>query len=67
MKPSIGIADKELQKTIKTLDVLLSNEMVLYVKTRKFHWNVCGNSFIELHVLFEDQYKELEAIIDEVF
>ncbi len=66
MKPNIGIKEKDLQKTCKTLSVLLSNEMLLYVKTRKFHWNITGNSFMELHLLFENHYKELEAIIDEV-
>lgn len=66
MQPNIGIAKKDLQKTTKTLSVLLSNEMLLYVKTRKFHWNIKGNSFMELHLLFENHYKELEAIIDEV-
>ena len=40
--------------------------MVLYVKTRKFHWNVSGTSFMEMHKLFESQYNELELIIDEV-
>jgi starvation-inducible DNA-binding protein len=36
------------------------------MKTRKFHWNVSGESFMELHKLFEHQYKEIEEIIDEV-
>lgn len=66
MESHIGIAKKELHKTNKTLNVILSNEMMLYVKTRKFHWNISGNSFMELHLLFEGQYKELEEIIDEV-
>lgn len=38
--------------------------MVLYVKTRKFHWNVCGESFTELHKLFQEQYVQLEETID---
>ncbi len=66
MKPDIGISSKDLQTTNKTLSMILSNEMLLYVKTRKFHWNISGNSFMELHLLFEDQYKELEEVIDEV-
>lgn len=66
MKPDIGITAKDLQSTAKTLSVILSNETILYMKTRKFHWNISGNSFMELHLLFESQYKELEAIIDEV-
>ncbi|MBK0369086.1 Dps family protein [Flavobacterium agrisoli] len=66
MKPNIGITQKELKKSTSLLNVLLSNEMTLYVKTRKFHWNIGGNSFMELHKLFEGQYNALEAIIDEV-
>lgn len=64
MTPKIGIADKDLDKSIELLTVILSDEMTLYIKTRKFHWNVCGESFMELHKLFENQYKELEEIID---
>lgn len=66
MKTNIGITEKDIEKTTKTLSVILSNETILYIKTRKFHWNISGNSFMELHLLFEGQYKELEAIIDEV-
>ena len=66
MKPEIGITEKHLHKSITLLSAILSNEMTLYVKTRKFHWNVAGASFMELHKLFEAQYTELEAIIDTV-
>lgn len=64
MTPKIGITEKDLNKSIELLSVILSDEMTLYIKTRKFHWNVCGESFMELHKLFESQYKELEEIID---
>ena len=40
--------------------------MTLYIKTRKFHWNVAGESFMEMHKLFEGQYTALEKVIDEV-
>ena len=66
MKPNIGIPQKELKKSISLLTVLLSNEMMLYVKTRKFHWNISGNSFMEMHKLFEGQYVALATIVDEV-
>lgn len=62
----IGIPKKDLTSSIEKLTVVLSNEMLLYVKTRKFHWNVGGNSFMELHKLFEAQYSDLEQTIDEV-
>lgn len=64
MKPEIGITEKNLHKSIHLLSTTLSDEVTLYTKTRKFHWNVSGNSFMELHKLFEAQYKELEETID---
>jgi starvation-inducible DNA-binding protein len=64
MKPEIGITSKNLSKSINILSVVLADEMTLYVKTRKYHWNVCGESFMELHKLFQQQYTELEETID---
>lgn len=66
MIPKIGITENNLEKANDLLSVVLSDEMTLYVKTRKFHWNISGQSFMELHKLFEDHYKQLELIIDEV-
>jgi starvation-inducible DNA-binding protein len=66
MKLEIGISEKNLQKNRTILTVVLANEMLLYVKTRKAHWNVSGSDFMELHKLFEQQYKQIESSIDEV-
>lgn len=66
MEPKIGITKKELESSIDCLTTVLANEVLLYTKTRKFHWNVSGNSFMELHKLFESQYTALEQEIDEV-
>ncbi|SDX43908.1 Dps family protein [Flavobacterium degerlachei] len=66
MKPQIGITEKNLKNSVSLLSTVLADEMTLYVKTRKFHWNVAGESFMEIHKLFEDQYKQLEESIDEV-
>lgn len=66
MKPQIGISEKNLNHVIAILSTGLSNETTLYIKTRKAHWNVTGESFMELHKLFENQYKQLEESIDEI-
>jgi starvation-inducible DNA-binding protein len=66
MKPHIGISDKNLDGVNKALTAVLADETILYIKTRKFHWNVDGESFMEFHKLFEAQYKQLEETIDEV-
>ena len=66
MKPKIGLSQKELKGVVDILSKVLANAVTVYTKTRKFHWNVCGESFMELHKLFENQYKQLEESIDEV-
>jgi starvation-inducible DNA-binding protein len=66
MKPNIGISEKELKNSCSILSVILADEMTLYVKTRKAHWNVEGESFMELHKLFQNQYQQLEESIDEI-
>jgi len=66
MTPQIGISPKNLKAVTSLLSVVLADEVTLYTKTRKFHWNVAGESFMELHLLFEKQYNELEEAIDEI-
>src|SRR3954469_13136680 len=66
MKTNIGISEKNLKQSAVLLSTILSDEMTLYVKTRKAHWNVTGESFMELHKLFEGQYKQTEEVIDEI-
>ena len=66
MTPQIGISPKHLQAITTDLSAILADAMLLYTKTRKFHWNVSGPSFMELHLLFEKQYKKLEEAIDEI-
>ncbi len=66
MKINIGISEKNLKSSASVLSIILSNEMTLYIKTRKAHWNITGENFMELHKLFESQYKQLEISIDEI-
>ena len=66
MGPNIGIKDKSRQAVVNILNALLSDEYLLYTKTRKYHWNVVGPQFNDLHKFFEVQYEELNEIVDEV-
>ena len=66
MKPQIGNTQEHKKNSISILTSVLANEMTLYVKLRKFNWNVSGESFMEFHKLFEGQYTQLEASIDEI-
>jgi starvation-inducible DNA-binding protein len=66
IQPDLGLNEKATKKLIGTLQKLLADEMVLYMKLRNFHWNVTGAQFIALHELFETQYTELADVIDDL-
>jgi len=66
MKANIGIAKAHLQPLATMLNTLLADEYVLYTKTRNYHWNVTGPSFMEFHKLFEGQYEELDKVVDDI-
>lgn len=65
-KLNVGLEPKSLKGIVETLNTLLADEHVLYVKTRNYHWNVTGPRFHSLHLFFEKQYEELAEIIDEI-
>jgi len=66
MNPNIGLTNEHRQGVVKILNTLLSDEYVLYTKTRNYHWNVVGPQFNDLHKFFEAQYNELNVIVDDV-
>ena len=66
MKANIGIPENHLQPLATMINTLLADEFVLYTKTRNYHWNVTGDSFMEFHKLFESQYEELDTIVDDI-
>ncbi len=66
MKTAIGIAPKNLSEVAHSLNELLADEHVLYIQTRNAHWNVEGPDFLTKHKFFEEQYHQIEAIIDDV-
>ena len=59
------MADKNHQ-VIKSLSVLLADSYILMLKTQNYHWNVTGPHFIGLHTMFQGQYEELFASVDEL-
>lgn len=66
MKAQIGLTDKKTKEIALVLSQLLADESILYLKTRKAHWNVEGPDFHTVHVYFEQLYSELETYIDDV-
>lgn len=66
MKPNLGILDAHLQAVGQELNKLLADEVVLYFKTRNYHWNIEGVNFHEMHIFYENQFDELDEIMDQV-
>jgi starvation-inducible DNA-binding protein len=56
---------RAFKNSIAILSSILANEMIIR-KIKKISLNVCGESFMEFHKLFEAQYTELEASIDKL-
>jgi starvation-inducible DNA-binding protein len=66
MTIDIGIKPEDRAKIANGLSRLLADSYTLYLKTHNFHWNVTGPMFVTLHQLFEEQYTELAAAVDEI-
>ena len=61
-----GISDENSKKVADALNQVLADEFVLYTKTLNFHWNIEGRDFHALHLFLEEQYNQLQIIIDSV-
>lgn len=64
-KANVGLSAEQAEKAGQVLDRLLADQVALYIKTRKYHWNVVGPRFAMLHEFFEDQYEVLDEAMDE--
>ena len=50
----------------KSLNILLSELNILYVKLRNYHWNVIGQDFMQLHKFFGGLYEMVSGDIDTI-
>ena len=63
---NIELQHNRQQEVTGVLNNLLSDENLLLLKTKNYHWNVTGPHCHDLHALFGDQYAQLGALIDQV-
>ncbi|MCU0450775.1 MAG: DNA starvation/stationary phase protection protein [Bernardetiaceae bacterium] len=66
MTAHIGIAEEHLKAVALSLNKLLADEFVLYTQTRNYHWNVEGPGFHAMHKFYEEQYEQLDEMMDSV-
>ena len=66
MENIIGIKGENHSKVAHILNGFLADEFLLYLQTRNAHWNIEGPDFHTMHKFFEEQYEQLDEIMDEV-
>ncbi len=66
MKNLVGIDKEKASKLITELNDLLANYELFYQNLRGLHWNIKGKEFFELHLKFEELYKDAFIKIDEI-
>lgn len=62
----IGISKEDRLAIADALSQVLAESYALYMKTHNYHWNVEGPQFSAYHAMFELQYTELWAALDEI-
>lgn len=65
-KLNTGISASNSASVAEALNQVLADEFVLYTKTLNFHWNIEGRDFHALHLFLDEQYHQLQDIIDSV-
>jgi len=66
MRNDNALSEAESKTIAKGLARVLADTHGLYVKTHGFHWNVEGQRFRTMHLMFEEQYTDLWNALDEI-
>lgn len=61
-----GLDGNARKAVAEAINGVLADTYVLYQKTHAYHWNVTGPRFPQLHTMFEEQYREMWAALDEM-
>lgn len=49
---------------VQALNAVIADLFAVYLKTKNFHWHVCGPHFREYHLLLDEQAAEILAATD---
>lgn len=60
----LGLADEVCAASIAALNQVVADSMVLRDMYKKHHWQVSGETFYQLHLLFDKHYEEQVELID---
>lgn len=61
-----GFTEAQRETVARELSKVLADSYAIYLKTHGYHWNVRGPEFFSLHGLFQQQYNEIWAALDDI-
>jgi starvation-inducible DNA-binding protein len=67
MQTRLAISDLGMEATrdiAAHLNALLADTFALYVKTRNFHWHICGPHFHDYYALLDEHARQMFATTD---
>src|SRR3974390_2402113 len=60
------LGEENVQNITGELNVLLADVFALYLKTKTFHWHICGPHFRDYHLLLDEQADQIFAMTDPI-
>jgi bacterioferritin len=61
-----ALGEQVCQGSVERLNQMLADTMTLRDLYKKHHWQVSGNTFYQLHLLFDKHYDEQVELIDQI-
>src|SRR3981189_3310353 len=62
----IALSENTCKESVENLNQLLADTMTLRDLYKKHHWQVAGPTFYQLHLLFDKDYEEQNALVDSI-
>ena len=61
-----GLEDDAREQSVKNLNQVLADTIMLASMYKKHHWQVSGHTFYQLHLLFDKHYEEQQGLVDTI-
>lgn len=64
IKLPIGLDDKVTLESVRMLNQVLADTIMLRDLYKKHHWQLSGHTFYQLHLLFDKHFEEQSTLVD---
>ena len=61
-----GLSEEARKQSVKNLNQVLADTIMLASMYKKHHWQVSGPTFYQLHLLFDKHYEEQTELVDTI-